>query len=112
MGRYIYNTTFVVSKDSERRFVDWFRLRAACIADAEMRPRLSRLAGTLAAESEAQSLAFQVESESEEALQEWAHESLEPVLGRFMRDFGPDAAYFCSEFEVVSLDSGIGAMPL
>lgn len=112
MGRYIYNTTFVVAKDSEQRFIDWFRLRAACIADAGMRPRLSRLAGALAAESEAQSLAFQVESDSEVALQEWAHESLEPVLGRFMRDFGPDAAYFCSEFEAVSLDAGIGAMPL
>lgn len=112
MGRYIYNTTFVVEKDKEQRFVDWFRLRAACIAEAGMRPRLSRLAGALAAESEAQSLAFQVESDSEEALQKWAYESLEPVLGQFMRDFGPDAAYFCSEFEVLSLDSGIGAMPL
>ena len=111
MGRYIYNTTFVVAKEREQ-FIDWFRLRAACIAEAGMRPRLSRLAGALAAESEAQSLAFQVESDSEEALQEWARESLEPVLGQFMRDFGPDAAYFCSEFEVVSLDSGIGAMPL
>ena len=96
MGRYIYNTTFVVAKEREQRFIDWFRLRAACIAEARMRPRLSRLAGALAAESEAQSV----------------HESLEPVLGQFMRDFGPDAAYFCSEFEVVSLDSGIGAMPL
>ena len=112
MGKYIYNTTFVVAKDREQRFVDWFRLRAACIAEAGMRPRLSRLAGALATESEAQSLAFQVESDSEEALQEWARESLEPVLGRFMRDFGPDAAYFCSEFEVLSLDSGIGTMPL
>lgn len=112
MGRYIYNTTFVVAKEREQRFIDWFRLRAACIAEAGMRPRLSRLAGALAAESEAQSLAFQVESDSEEALQKWAHESLEPVLGRFMRDFGPDAAYFCSEFEVLSMDSGIGAMPL
>lgn len=112
MGKYIYNTTFVVAKNTEQRFIDWFRLRAACIAEAGMRPRLSRLAGALATESEAQSLAFQVESDSEEVLQEWARESLEPVLGRFMRDFGPDAAYFCSEFEVVSLDSGIGAMPL
>lgn len=117
----IFNTTFMMEPGKEGEFLQWFRTQlpsltgtdGTSVADADgspasgaTSPRLSALrmaAGQEAGETQAHSVAFQVEFADRDSLLKWADGPLDDTATRFMKRFGPNAAFFTSVFETIPL---------
>ena len=115
----IFNTTFMMEPDREADFLQWFRTQLPSltgpdgfaqseggIACRATSPRLSALrmaAGQEAGENQAHSVAFQVEFADRDSLLKWADGPLDETATRFMKRFGPNAAFFTSVFETIPL---------
>lgn len=103
----IHNNTFMILREREEEFLEWFRAEIPLLEEASggVNARLSvmrKAGGQYQIESEAQSVAFQMEFETMDALEAWAAGPMARVVERFEKRFGPEAMTFTSVFETVN----------
>ena len=114
----IYNCTFMMLREKEGEFLDWFRAGAGVLTAPEgsgggsrigfvpCNPRLSALVsagGIYSDEADARSVAFQVEFADEAQALRWADARLGTLCARFAEKFGPEAMTFSSIFRCIDL---------
>lgn len=114
----IYNCTFMMLREKEGEFLDWFRSGAGVLTAPEgsgggsrigfvpCNPRLSALVsagGIYSDEADAHSVAFQVEFADEAQALRWADARLGTLCARFAEKFGPEAMTFSSIFRCIDL---------
>lgn len=102
----IYNTTFMMLPEREPEFISWFRTQLPALTESGTSPRLSSLRAAGCAghgQSEAQSVAFQMEFADRAELDNWASGPLNRVISLFEQQFGPEALTFSSIFETISI---------
>ena len=114
----IYNCTFMMLREKEGEFLDWFRAGVGALTAPEApgegsrvgfepgNPRLSALVsagGISRDEAEAHSVAFQVEFVDEAQAQRWADARLGRLCAAFAEKFGPEAMTFSSIFSCIDL---------
>ena len=114
----IYNCTFMMLREKEGEFLDWFRAEVGALTAPEAPgegsrvgfepcdPRLSALVsagGISRDEADAHSVAFQVEFADEAQAQRWADARLGRLCAVFAEKFGPEAMTFSSIFRCIDL---------
>ncbi|MDE6339101.1 MAG: hypothetical protein K2K97_04865 [Muribaculaceae bacterium] len=99
----IHNATFMVEQRRGAEFLEWFA-PLAHKAGPEGRSHLSvmrQAGGEVAGEVQPLSVAFQVEFETTEEIDDWVLHRLRPLVAAFERRFAPDAMVFTSIFETI-----------
>lgn len=105
----ISNVTFMMLHEREQEFISWFAahmpgLTASPLAGTAPRLSAMRSAGGIDhTQSEAQSIAFQMEFENAGQLQRWSDGPMAEVISAFDKAFGPEAMTFSSVFEIIPL---------
>ncbi len=112
----IHNATFMVTRDREREFIDWFagmrqeiERKSAGLHESEALPmpsnmRLSAMreaGGQHHTAADAASISFQAEFFDVSEALEWRRRVMSDVVDSFEAAFGPEAMAFMSVFEEV-----------
>ncbi len=100
----IYNTTFHVSDEVERTFLDYIRLQYVpmAIADGTMNnPVLTRVMGST--HDGGTSYALQLQAESVKALQKWCLGTGKTLSARISTHFGNSVVGFTTMMDVLDL---------
>lgn len=99
----IHNATFMIVKERESEFVDWFRENVGMLGELRD-PRLSAMreaGGVDYRQAEAQSVAFQCEFASIGEARLWSAGRFAELAALFEERFGPEAMVFTSLFEIL-----------
>lgn len=112
----IHNATFMVAREREREFIDWFAgmrrqiaLKSAGLHESESLPMPSHIRLSAMREAGGQhhtaadvaSISFQAEFFDVEEALDWRRRVMSDVVDAFEAEFGPDAMVFMSVFEEV-----------
>lgn len=100
----IYNTTFHVSDEVERMFLDYIRLQYVPMATADgtmTSPILSRVMGS--AHDGGMSYALQMQAQSMKELQKWCLGTGKTLSARIASHFGSSVVGFTTMMDVLDL---------
>ena len=102
---YIFNASFMISRDKENAFLEWLRRR--CVEYGDRMPSGMRISamresgGVDFRRSEVQTLACQWEFQRFVDDRRWSKTGFAEIASGFESEFGPDAMVYTSIFEVV-----------
>lgn len=100
----IYNTTFHVSDEVERMFLDYIRLQYVPMATADgimKNPILTRVMGS--AHDGGMSYALQMQAESVKELQKWCLGTGKTLSARISTHFGNSVVGFTTMMDVIDI---------
>lgn len=100
---FIQNVTFIIEPSKAMEFINWVMpLARKAAGDAPSRLSVMRKAGgEEAGDSQAMSVAYQVEFPTVEEAEIWVAKRLNPLVAAFERRYAPGAMVFTSIFETL-----------
>lgn len=101
---FTLNITFVMSPQVETQFRDWLTSRFSSLStlNSLLHARLQKVVevgGEVPGPEHGLSMALQVDFPDKSSADSWADSSLPEILGSYMSQFGPAAAYFTTLLE-------------
>ncbi len=101
---YIYNITFHVSNEIEKKWLDYIKKTfiPAMLKSGLLESSLTSKVVT--DDREGSSYSIQFKTQSKEILDKFIKEELSPILDEINRKFSPDMVYFATELDVIDTD--------